>query len=838
MMLAQFRNTKKGYAVTIVIILLVIGTGLLIMLNRESEFFAKVAGFFSRSKKIQGQAEAGIDLAKGDIQKLALNSRRINTTGLDTFTSIGGGAQDAFDKGLYVDHLGTGLSRTTKPRIERTSNDIELKVFYFPENPCLDITCVDNSAYNKKLPKRFLIVSQATNTGTGEVFTVESRIQVRLENFSEIAFGVLGKGPYPNNPSNYNYAPAVYGRSHWDLPPNKLNFIFGYTGPLEARKELHFFSDLATFQNNPSSGDYPFQRETHSVTQWGDDDLLYVISGLSKQPMINFKKGFKPGVELYNNDTSDPDYIPEYDPSSDTYFNQLKAMAVATGQDLSSALPCPSGGKPIDLCLKFDGTSIKHYSCNYIDANNRIMGRVDRNIHPKLPTQLSPALPAVRWYGDPGDDSGPPVKRFDSSTVTELLDTDNPAVPGTKLYDRYVGERAEVYDNVPPTLISTYPTNGVIFCKPGSCECNIHFKGIVDGKVMLAADYATIEGDTVYANQHRTESNDTLGIVAKKDIIIPPGIPQAAGTAGHLATHHQEPRTLQGADNTTPIGDGTPGGRPETLAESYLGITNFIARSGGSYVDRDFGDEDYIEYANWIPQISLGDTDGDGQVNTAVNPNDDKFYNSPMVLDIDGFMYAGNSLKVDGIWNPQDIGDSTNTKGVGVLTCENPPTCTSYKYRDPKLEDGSSHALYDVRGNLMLAPSMDINVKPLFWNDGMELENMTIGGCVDQSPQNCSNNGTLKTDAVHFRNATYDRGEEVARPLNHLLKVFGGINSKFSFIYDTVGNYKNGFSRKIIEPDPRASYLFPPGYPSTLNVRLDELYQKAYNGSSPMISNN
>lgn len=138
----------------------------------------------------------------------------------------------------------------------------------------------------------------------------------------------------------------------------------------------------------------------------------------------------------------------------------------------------------------------------------------------------------------------------------------------------------------------------------------------------------------------------------------------------------------------------------------------------------------------------------------------------------------------------------------------------------------------------MLAPSMDINVKPLFWNDGMELENMTIGGCVDQSPQNCSNNGTLKTDAVHFRNATYDRGEEVARPLNHLLKVFGGINSKFSFIYDTVGNYKNGFSRKIIEPDPRASYLFPPGYPSTLNVRLDELYQKAYNGSSPMISNN
>ena len=96
---------KSGYAVVIVLVLIVIGTVALIMFNRESLFFSKVAGFFSRARKIQSQALDGIELAKGDLRKVINNSRDPNLTGVDKFMATSsGGATAAYNQGLYFDY--------------------------------------------------------------------------------------------------------------------------------------------------------------------------------------------------------------------------------------------------------------------------------------------------------------------------------------------------------------------------------------------------------------------------------------------------------------------------------------------------------------------------------------------------------------------------------------------------------------------------------------------------------------------------------------------------------------------------------------------------------------
>ncbi|MEZ4819655.1 MAG: hypothetical protein R3A45_07090 [Bdellovibrionota bacterium] len=66
----------------------------------------------------------------------------------------------------------------------------------------------------------------------------------------------------------------------------------------------------------------------------------------------------------------------------------------------------------------------------------------------------------------------------------------------------------------------------------------------------------------------------------------------------------------------------TPGAgcTPSTLAESYLNITNFIADDGTNYVDRDFGNDDYLAAVPWFDYTVPGHTTN--------------YYNSPSALDL------------------------------------------------------------------------------------------------------------------------------------------------------------------------------------------------------------
>jgi hypothetical protein len=822
-MLRSIKHKQKGYAIAVVLILLVIGTATLIMTNRESFFFTKIAGFFARSKKIQAQAQAGLDLAKSDLSTIGSNSRRQVTSGLNTFRNLTtGGASAALNQGLYFD---SGATRTLTPRISRPNvdGDIQLRVFYFPEDPCADVACSSEAEYNKRLPKRFIIVSEAANSKTGEVFSIESRVQVKLENFAEISFGVMGKGSYPPDGTSLLFAPALYGRSHFGLPANSIEFTFN-NSDMENRSNQHIFNDLVTFQDSATSDGYPFTITEHQIQQQQLDGLPQPVPGLYKKPMMNFKKGYQSDVDLI---PQGGNYDPNYDPASDTFFNNLQAKAESVGGGVNLAASLPAGTGNVDICLKFVGAVLKRYNCNYLDSTDKIMPRIDMNIHPEFQTYLN----GHGTYADGEDEA----TRFNSgSTVSSLMNDMHPILTSQHLYDRYEGEHSDVYNGTTANAVgSDIPASGIIYCRPNDGRiCNVHIKGILDGNVTIAADRVTIEGDIVYQNQNSVTSDDMLGVIAKEDIIIPATVPQSSTSAGAHDTYWQNARQFQAADNQNPVGDDNAGTTmPTSLAESYLGITNFIPVNSGEYTDRDDGSVDYKEYANWI---SLGDID----TNT-------KYYNSPTALDLDGNFFAGNVVKVDGIFNPEQgftLPNSAPT-GMAVLTCENPGGaatgngCTDYKYRNLTKTDNSADALYANNDRTVLATGADGNpVKPLFWVDGLENDYMTVGGCGDNFPGSCSDPA-----ATNYKNVEFQMGEEVARISNPLMHVYGSINSKFFLIYDRFGTYygkfRMGFKNKIITPDPRAASMFPPGFPSTYPVKVDELYQKIHRGRSALVPN-
>jgi hypothetical protein len=800
---------KSGYAIVIVLVLIVVGTVALIMFNRESLFFSKVAGFFSRARKIQSQALDGIELAKGDLRKITNNSRDPNATGDKFMATSSGGPTGAYNQGLYFDHNNSGLTRTITPRFTRHDGDFTVNVYYFPENPCTTAApCPTDEVYNKIMPKRFVIVSEAVNNANGEVFTAESRVQAKLENLSEISYGIAGVKclkttpctnydamRYPNTPV-YLFSPSVYGRSYFDLPSSMIFFNWDNPNNISDKNQQHIFNDLVTFKNTKQSGqEHPFEVMEHTIQQQ-DVNGNNQPTGLTKNTMVTFKKGYIEGQPLTFAEGSDP--------TSDDYFTDMQTRATATGRDLSSTIPCPAtpnafGKKEINICLKFVGNQVKRYNCK--EYNDNFMGRVDGNIHPAS-AQSSAGNP----YGFTQSTAGVFVPGS-SGTVAEWI---------SKGYDRYENERTDVINNT-DSSVETFPADGVIFCNPANCDCNLRVKGIVDGQVNIVAKNVGIEGDIRHKDQSK-DTDDMVGIVAKNEIIIPAGVPQAAGSASSRSYVQQQQVAL--ADSEPPFTDTTPGGWPQNLAAAYQDITNFIPfdSAAGEFVDRNSTNVDYEQFVKW----PLAQTGG-------------KAYSSPTTLDIDAFM-TGSIVKVDGIFNPKDDNTPSQTDnsgaynvGLSVIVCTDPPACGNYSYRNPGLKsDTDPKALYKADGTLKPATTSG-TVQPLFYVDGLNRTNMYIGQSFDE-PTNGS-----------YNDVSFQTGEEVSRPLNRGLSIFGGLNSKFFGIADSALNgangssFKQGFGRKLIAGDPRAKYMAPPGYPSTSFVIIDELYQKSHSGKSALI---
>ncbi|MEZ4819656.1 MAG: hypothetical protein R3A45_07095 [Bdellovibrionota bacterium] len=350
------------------------------------------------------------------------------------------------------------------------------------------------------MPKFFTIVSQATHRETGEVFTIESRIQVRLENYSEIAYGVRGVGSFPYNPWRYNFIPSVYGRVHLNIPDNNIQFMHGGwvddnggAYPSKAGdSNVHTFLGPVTFENlheHDFGGDknLPFYRENKEIGRWD----IYL------RPELKFTKGLDYPVNLVA-EPGDAGYKKELDPSTAEYFNVLQGTASSGyGIDLSGTggscqTNSVTGNSEVNICLKMQGTDLLQYDCNNVDPD---VGEFF----------MQPSVDQVIWANDV-----------------------NIASAITSFPDRYMGERADVIAGNTNHATNTHTLGGVIYCRETSCDCNLHIKGIYAETVTFAADNVVIEGDIVSADQDPINSPYTLGVIAKENIIIPQGIPQGA----------------------------------------------------------------------------------------------------------------------------------------------------------------------------------------------------------------------------------------------------------------------------------------------------------------------
>ncbi|MCB0271594.1 MAG: hypothetical protein KDD46_01115 [Bdellovibrionales bacterium] len=783
----QHNRSTRAYAIVVVMILIIIGTGVLLFANKESLFFTKVVGFFNRSKQIQIVAESGAQLAQLDLVTLSQNVLLDDYSAVDVFTNLAGeDPQVPIDQGLHVYQVVAG-QRTVVPRFTKQEGNISLEVYYFPEDPC-DGGCASEVEYNEKIPKFFNVVSQATHQKTNEVFTVETRVQVRLENFSEIAFGVTGVTNFPVVSSSdfYKFVPSISGRTHFNIPENRIEFAnpshwMSYvaltdTASYNGESRLSTFLGPVTFENSDlhdyqGDEDLPFRRGYSPYTDYN----------VTIRPILDFKKGLDTGVNLVS-ESGEDSYVESRDPSTDAYFDTLHAVASGGfGQDLSDIAPCQvnhvTGHNEANVCLKLRGNEVLRYDCNVVDGF--VYPVVDR---------------VIRANDD---------------------DLDVTAFP-----DQYLGERADVFGGSTANAQNTYSANGVFYCRNSGCDCNIHIKGLYEGNLTVAADNVVIAGDIVNNDQDPVNSTNMFGAIAKHDLIIPPGIPQGSQSIPYGNGDHN---TSNLPSNDPPFQNCTSpfsGCTAASLGESYLGITNFIAHDGTQYTDRDIGNDLHLPFSNWINPTQTG--------------HSTDYYNNPMSLDLDGHFIAGNTLKIDGIFNPE-VSISGN-KGIAVLTCENPGTSdkcrdltsAKFKYREPTTEYSAggtlqtNNPLYVFNtgtGQYDRVTSSDGEVvEPVFWGDGLHLE----------SWNSHINPGLWDDTLVVF--------EELSRMRQQSLNVFGSLNAKFFLLNSRILNFPVGFNTKIIVGDPRAGASIPPSFPFTLNIIFDELYRKAYHGTSKLLN--
>jgi hypothetical protein len=845
-MMHQLKNkAQRGVAVMTVMIIILVLTVSVFMLARNTQFVTKLSGFFKRSEQLQEEAETGIVLARTDLSRL-LNNSQMGDPGLESFVKIPDEDEPleaAFHEGLYFDFDNSLGDRTLTPRYTRNNGDITTNIYYFPEDPCLVSACGNLNEYDRRLPKYFLVVAEAVQQSTGEVYTIESRIQIRMENFAEISLGIHGVGSFPDPDSNFYFYPGMYGRTHINLPADQVIFQFS-TGVfrndsvenlVEDSRNRFWFMDPVTFHNEtPSGQDHPFKVRTQT-TGWSinadDPSTAYQYE---VKPYVEFEEGYKDGVNI----DDDAGFTV---PTSDAYIDKLKNDYSAN--TITANCGGAVGGY-VDKCYKLNGAEILEYNCNVNSSG--MMGRIDD--------------PVLFWV-DPNKNQTtnpqnlkPALEDFvnNTSTTTQpsyVLDTLNMSTANNPL-DRYQGEWADRLNGtsgnaLPDTLDST----GIYVCEGSddSCGCRVHIKGILDGQLTMVSDRVVIEGDLVYQNQSASASDDILGIIAREQVEIPEGIPQ-----GISVPSQADPITeALSVDKYSPIGDGDS--NTITPAEAYLGITNFIPQNSGSYEDRDVGDESYASYANYW------DRNADSSLASGFQA-----YNAVNALDIDAHIYSSGPLVVQGIFNPEANAD----QGIGVLTCEN-ADCSETKRRNPfevndpdvsffaqtqsfYAVDGDGNYLQDGDGNnIVYTNASDVPsgyssetaesiYTPITNSAGHVVEPMYYANGVGPGNPNImynlpSNQAYTDYADPYYNPDTNGKGEVIPRAGGTLLSVFGSMNTQFFYSQQNYNAKNYGFKAKIFKNDPRSFYLIPPGFPPTNISLTEEVFRKSFMGRSKLL---
>lgn len=811
-----YSSSRQGYAIIGVLIMMVVGVSVVIIAQKENTLLTKISGFFVRKHTAQSMAESGLDLARLDLKRITKNVR-YNKIEQDMFTRLReGGQQSALDQGLHS-FMAKAADRIIQPRFTRNDGARTLSVLYFPQNPCQP-DCSTEDDYNTRFPKIFNIVSQVQDKNTGEVFTVESKVLVRLESFTEIAYGITGIGDYPvlRDGETLAFKPSVYGRTHFNINQNLIQLLDGgdlfikgniaYPESLEpvffGDNNTHLFLGPLTFE----------QPELHDVTIQGQDMKLPFkvenrkysnYNDIEFHPNVELTKNYGVGVDVIT-EPDDLDYDLNIDPMSDLSFQKYQSIADSgNGLNFSDSQLCVYN--PVvrkvesNICLKMDGDQLLRYECENAYA--------DRPGEFFMPPSIDIVTPSVDIRANRNPNFN-----------TELLEKIK------HFPDRYSGEREDVRTGVSSNAIESYPLDGLVFCKNAGCECNIHIKGIYDGSVNFVADNIVIEGDIVNKDQENmNHSTSVFGAIAKNNIIIPEGVPQAANSSKGPAWNEPIGRIdLTAAsppfDRCSPSSTGC--NNPASLAESYLNITNFIADDGVSYVDRDADDASgrYRSATPWFDYLE------------SYEPK--KYFNSPMALDLEGHFLAGEHVVVNGIFNPELTTDSADKQGIAILTCEqySGDSCKDYSYREPVFdgdvdEDGLAYQypLYDKDsdGKVIFAQGSAGAVQPIFYIDGLRNGKILAGN--------------INTSADYY-DFEIDNNEATPRMKNELIYVYGSLNSKYFFSSANNNAYEIGFRNKIMVNDPRAGNVDPPGFPQTNNIIYNELFRKSYLGRSTLFT--
>lgn len=243
--------TERGMALILVLVLLGVTSAAFATYFLAPSLAERFGGIFRRGKSLQLEAESGFEIAKRELLDRANNNDFTTAASAGTPLSL----SQATDVGLVPP--ADGGSRNLIPRLTTLSGSIQRDIYYFPDK---GNGRVDLAQWPR--PKYFHIISQTTNTRTGEIYTMEGLIQLRLENFAEFSFGLLHP-KVPPNVTEIKFHPATYGgHVHFGLfddPTIPIRFASSGEPP------LHEFNGPVTFEANPPEGNLPFNYSATST---------------------------------------------------------------------------------------------------------------------------------------------------------------------------------------------------------------------------------------------------------------------------------------------------------------------------------------------------------------------------------------------------------------------------------------------------------------------------------------------------------------------------------------------------------------------------------------------
>lgn len=317
----RMERRTNGSAMIAAIVLLAIGMTGLFALFKSTNVFQQFSGFFRKKTALVLAAETGFALARGDLAERAD----------DSFVLVlnpDGSSVNTTDVGLVFTRSG----RTVRPRYDIEQSHIQIRVYYFPQDPG---PTADLAQWDLIWPKYFHVISEATHTNTGEIHTLEAMIQLRPESLAELSFGMLNPSLLPGM-SSFSFVPSTYeGHVHFGRFPGDKAANFNGWGP----DSPHTFRGPVTFEDKPKIGrPYPF---TYSKDKTGNS-----------YAQLDFQKGYVDGYAIQ--------------PDSALVFDDFAgADPPAPVINLKTAEPGVT-----DVCLKFQQNSttgrgeIWRYDCD------------------------------------------------------------------------------------------------------------------------------------------------------------------------------------------------------------------------------------------------------------------------------------------------------------------------------------------------------------------------------------------------------------------------------------------------------------------------------------------